>query len=95
MSILLSTTNVDAWYLWIHDRHHLVLADSHVFGSDIVDIDAEGSWYYSLYEVHPSETTFIDQGGNSIEFCWPEKRPRYWPENQPKVPFEKDTCTNF
>ena len=35
------------------------------------------------------------QGGNSIDFFWPEKRPQYLPENQPEVPFEKDTCINF
>ena len=30
------------------------------------------------------------EGGNSIGFFCPEKRPQFWPENLPEVPFEND-----
>ena len=34
-------------------------------------------------------------GGNSIAFLGPEEQPKYQPQNQSKVPFEKDTGINF
>ena len=35
-----------------------------------------------------------EQGGDSIGFFWPKKRPQFLPENWPEMTFEKDIFTN-
>ena len=49
--------------VWIHDRHHFVLCNARVYGSDIIDIKFGMQWNpnHILYEVFPTETTFLDQ----------------------------------
>ena len=63
MTLVLSTTNMNALYLWVHDRYHFVLANARVYGSDIIDIKFGKEWNPNRisYEVFPIETTFIDE----------------------------------
>ena len=60
MQIVLSTLNIKDWYLFIHDRNHLVLSDADIYGSEQIDVDIDRSIYYK-YAITQTETIFISQ----------------------------------
>ena len=63
MKVVLATTNVDTWALWIHDRNHFILSGASIYGSEKLDFFFGRSWYPDdyTYAVIPTETNFIDQ----------------------------------
>ena len=63
MTLVMSTTNMNALYLWVHDRYHFVLANARVYGSDIIDIQFGKEWDPNRisFEVFPIQTTYIDE----------------------------------
>ena len=62
MQLTLSSVNVYNWRLIIHDRNNIVVSNSKIYGSDILylEMNALSASIY-VYEVVPTETTFIDQ----------------------------------
>ena len=74
MILSLSARNIEEWYLWIHDRNHRVLADSMVFGSDILEISVDTIKYYYptfyQYGLFATETKCINKENDQ---CLSEK----------------------
>ena len=62
MHLTLSSINISAWRLFIHDRNNLIIASSKIYGSDRLKFDFNTllTNFYE-YEVIATETTFIDQ----------------------------------
>ena len=73
MKIVLSTVNMVALIVWIHDRYHFVLCNARIYGSDIIEINFGKQWNPNNihYEVFPTETTFLDKESDP---CLSERR---------------------
>ena len=55
--------NMDAVFVWIHDRNHLIVTNSRVYGSEIIDIQFGKAWSPNRnhYAIFPTENIFIDE----------------------------------
>ena len=65
----MSTSNMDALFIMLHDRNHKIPSNLRIFGSDMVELSLEKALNYS-YAVYPTKTTYIDMEN---EHCLSEK----------------------
>ena len=61
MQITLSTENIWAWSLWVHDRNHLVVSDAGIYGSEPIDVVYDMQSLQLRYAVTATETISINE----------------------------------